>query len=667
MKSVKLSSLWKLCASAALAVAFVACNKTNTTPDDPTPDPEPDPVPEVVPDPEPAEGIANQFQYNSADLIDIKSVIYADNEETETGELFLSPVEGLATVEEVLATDDYLYIRSAYVGLDGVVDTTKTFELSYKDLNVTDGNLTGKEHKVKITFSVPGVKSEWDYDVIDDVTVTVDYINDADEYLFARYTGPVQACYPLAELNNQYTVNEAAPVDLKSALCLYYEEYGIYYWFFYTEEGITEYDEYQDYALCISTPGKSESFDFADPDLGEEYGISAEGWGNAESGNVTLSAEAGKVTLSVRGVDDEDNTLRVEYAGAVKYSYYCDNSFYQPDYNSVALFSLFREKYGNASYYFAFGSNAYAETPAELMDGKYALFLEVPQSAVDAEYDPDSFTFPEGFKAYLYDYENYATYEWSVDDADDYSILVVKSEPNGADNKVYIRYDLIFKDAEGEEINIYMTAYLDVIDTTIPDLAPVKPFSPKITLVNEAGESIIDWDITEMQVRHQPAKSDIKDIGGSKMKVEAYSFYFVNANTAANGIDSDTATPVFSVDASKVNALDETQLNGTDIVWCSNFTRSLDELCQGSYGDLTNASKYGLYYCPEDVKVTIKKDDAKNWTFKLVLKDYGAFGSSFSGAPAKLTGTKNTLTIEWQGPATKYTGSKKNDLTDEDY
>lgn len=229
---------------------------------------------------------------------------------------------------------------------------------------------------------------------------------------------------------------------------------------------------------------------------------------------------------------------------------------------------------------------------------------------------------------------------------------------------MYIRYDLIFTDTEGEEINIYMTAYLDVVDTTIPDLTPVKPFSPKITITSEAGETLLDWDVTAMQVRHQPAKSDIRDAGGSKLAVSAYSFYFINKNTESSGVDSEYATPVFSLAESCVNTLDEKQLNGSDVVWSLSFQNS--NFSQTSYGDVTNASKYGIYRCPDDVKLTVKKED-KDWTFKLVFKDWGAFGTSFSGAPTTLSGTKNVVTIEWRGPATKYTGSKKNDLTDEDY
>lgn len=67
---------------------------------------------------------------------------------------------------------------------------------------------------------------------------------------------------------------------------------------------------------------------------------------------------------------------------------------------------------------------------------------------------------------------------------------------------------------------------------------------------------------------------------------------------------------------------------------------------------------------PDYAVVTTKKDGS-NWDFKLVLKDYGCF--TMYDETTK-SGTKNVLTIEWHGPATKYSGTKyTNTLTDQDY
>lgn len=371
MKSVRFSTLWKAFVSAAVAGLFVSCDKTKNAPDEPV----------VVPDPEPVEGINNQLQYNSAELIDIKSVVCTENAETEIAEFYLSPVEDITTLEEVLATNDYLYVKTPFLSDDQTeVDTTGIFELSYKDLNVTNSTLTGSEHKVKITVSwadavVP--KTEWAYKVYDGLTINVDYIDNAEHYFFARYTGSANACVPLVELDNQYILaeDEEKVVYLQSVVGLDYEEYGLKYWLFYQEEGIKEYSEDYEPVITIVTPGKDETLDLSS--LAEGYEVVVEGWGEAASGQLVLKAESNKLTLSGNGVDESGQTLRVKYEGPITYTYYSDNSFYQPDDSSVELFSVFREKYGNASYYYAFGSNFNAETPDELKDGHYALFLEV--------------------------------------------------------------------------------------------------------------------------------------------------------------------------------------------------------------------------------------------------------------------------------------------------
>ena len=83
---------------------------------------------------------------------------------------------------------------------------------------------------------------------------------------------------------------------------------------------------------------------------------------------------------------------------------------------------------------------------------------------------------------------------------------------------------------------------------------------------------------------------------------------------------------------------------------------------QGTYG--YNLMNGYINRLPDEATLTTKRD-GKNWDFKLVLKDYGCF--TMFDTTTK-SGTKNVLTIEWHGPATKYSGTKyTNTLTDQDY
>ena len=63
--------------------------------------------------------------------------------------------------------------------------------------------------------------------------------------------------------------------------------------------------------------------------------------------------------------------------------------------------------------------------------------------------------------------------------------------------------------------------------------------------------------------------------------------------------------------------------------------------------------------CPEKGSIAVEKVD-KNW--KITFKIQDAIDKGFA-----VEGTNNTLVIEWEGPATKYSGTKTNDLTDADY
>lgn len=69
---------------------------------------------------------------------------------------------------------------------------------------------------------------------------------------------------------------------------------------------------------------------------------------------------------------------------------------------------------------------------------------------------------------------------------------------------------------------------------------------------------------------------------------------------------------------------------------------------------------YGLN--PDTASVSIAKNETDNtWKITFILTDYGTnnFGSG--------QGSNNVITIDWEGPLTKYSGTKKNDLEDSFY
>lgn len=82
---------------------------------------------------------------------------------------------------------------------------------------------------------------------------------------------------------------------------------------------------------------------------------------------------------------------------------------------------------------------------------------------------------------------------------------------------------------------------------------------------------------------------------------------------------------------------------------------------QYGYNGYTCADGYGL--TPNTASVSIAKNETDNtWKITLILADYG---TNSYGAEA---GSKNVITIDWEGPLTKYSGTtKKNDLEDSFY
>ena len=93
----------------------------------------------------------------------------------------------------------------------------------------------------------------------------------------------------------------------------------------------------------------------------------------------------------------------------------------------------------------------------------------------------------------------------------------------------------------------------------------------------------------------------------------------------------------------------------TECKWAFNFNNSNLSRYSTGYG----CNNSWMKQCPNEATLTVKKND-KEWEFTFTMLDYGMFGYTEQG-------TKNVLTIEWKGPATKYTGSQKNDMTDADY
>lgn len=650
----------------ALAVAglFTACDKNEP---EPTPGTK-EPGGETVTWPKAAEGIANQYQYNGAELVDIKNVVYDYSEEAGAYCLAFSTVEGENSVEGVLKGDAKSVVL-VIPTLDGAVDTTKAFGFTLgdgKELSVMNSVLSGKERSVKISATL---KDETH------VAVNIEYIGETPDspYFFLQYDGEAVKETHEIVLGNQMMREDGTITDIKSVHgVIGHSTYGsMINLFFYDTEADSEEDASAlSPALVVAFPDGTENVDFSTIDqafvvqAGKDFEYMYDPDAPvAASGSFSFNENATDGTCGISlDLTVGDKSVKLAYEGGV-YVYFSSMNSLEIDFDETELNPdvnvLFREvKDGKCR--LVLGSNEDATTPEELKNGRYAISVTLPSDGLDDEYDISEAT---DCVVEVYDYQNFTTTVYDREHLGEDGVIAVYTDPNKDGENLYLHL-------EGLEFanGLYIDGdyYGAVTDTEIPDLTPVKPFTPTITITNEDGSQVLlKKTITAMQVRHQPAYSDVTDF--TMNKPDGYSFYFIN--TDASDVDNTANTPNFVLPSAFVNKCEDKDLGvyETDLDWGFKYSVS-DFLSQASlgYGNDKYASQLMNWRCPLNVKLTVKKD-GKNWDFKFVMQDWGTFGMSYTGMAPEANGTKNILTIEWHGAATKYTGTNKNDLTDQDY
>ena len=663
MKKTRTSALWTAALSAVAAAGlFASCDKTPAEPVTP---------PTVWP--EAAEGLANRYQFKSAETVDIKSVVYDYSEDTKAYIFVFSTAEGAEEVEATLKNDSKAF-GVIVPTLDGAVDTTKTWGLGTADqsFSVTYDKLTGNEHSAKLSFKLAEDGK---------LVASVEYIGETpDTYFFLKYEGACTRQYHEPTLVNQMLREDRKVTELKSLVVQtkrshYYSDDNTLAFSFYSEEGVTAENLGESGAepcllVMLGEVLDVEEVNFAtytglytvmagdliaaDDDEGTTVGGTfkfSETENGAFSVELDFSLAYGDVTKTVKAVYNGPYTTFV-YASGFSYN---DNLYDVPK-------TVFREKTADGIRY-VFGSNAEATSPEQLKDGDFAVSVTVPADGLGEEYELKT---ASECKVELYDYRNYTTSVYDRDNLGAYGCVYVGDGED--DGKVLIQLEEL-EFADGVEID--GSAYSAVVDATIPDLAPAKPFTPTITITDEAGTEILfQKTITRMEVAHISGE---RDFAGTLLN--AYLFYFVNSESED---DVDTAkypnTPLFILPDNQFGK-DDVDLytakgeDGMDLCWSLAFNNSALSAgaqsmspAQGTYG--YNLMGGYINRLPDYAVVTAKKNGA-DWDFKLVLKDWGCF--TMYDTTTK-SGTNNVLTIEWHGPATKYSGTKyTNTLTDGDY
>ena len=180
-------------------------------------------------------------------------------------------------------------------------------------------------------------------------------------------------------------------------------------------------------------------------------------------------------------------------------------------------------------------------------------------------------------------------------------------------------------------------------------MTPVAPFRSHFTLTAADGTTThVDKDLISVEMRMQK------------------NYKLRDGDPAYGGATFDAYTiPQLMLSASAVPTDGELDLASGDeeLHWNFKYKTEKDKLYLTEYFE--NYQMFGswTYRCPDDVKVTVVKNDDKTWKITFRMVDYGRF-SNYSSTKE---GTQSTVLIEWEGPMTKYSGSETNDLTDADY
>lgn len=608
----------------------------------------------------------DQIEYNGGDLIDIKSAVYAvDEENANLYTFYLSPTEGIETVKEMEKAADYLKVSVENPA--GTVDTkNQLFSIDYEDISVSKTSMVGYAN-VNLSVNLLEQTSH--------LVLYVDVKTESGKTLLARYNNTC-TLYKLPTLNNQYGIDDQAT---KIGSVVEYVDFaaGTTTYYVYEQEGVTAPSEETPAGLTIQlasdfdpkqivngrlVAGSKLEIDFSTDDM-QKVSVQS-GTFQSESGM------AGTLTLQKDRTDISKLSVKLDIKGAdqrlrANYNYGTVNPAYKSsDHLNVSvtddavmdgdLTELFNYSQTGV-HQFAFGIPATdPEEPKEgvaaLTTGRYAVHINVAEANLGKTLDLSK----SEVGLFVYDYGTYRTYDASKMDVTG-TVRVI----DAGSNNYYLSVDAVFQDG----LTVKAEWFGPVTAETSPfaeTLTPVLPYKPQFVAYAEDGSLVSDWEVLEVQVRHDPLYSTNGE------KFAAYCFYFVTPETESNGIDSTNGTPLlvvqgdYSADGDPLNVNIENLLaNGDKCKWEFKMNSST-YLGYSDYGfDPSWMAGTSSSRCPDQASVSISKD-ADGWNLKFTMKDW-------ISAKTYNVCKKNTIYIQFKGNLTKYSGTKTNDLEDSFY
>lgn len=621
MKKSYLSGLRVLTWAMLLAAgSFVSCSDDNEGKDGPTPPP--DPV-----------ELNDQFEYDGGDPVDIKSAIY-EVEDTDLYTFYLSPSNGVTGMDDMTAVNDFL--RIAVRNPKGTVNTeTDEFEIAYKDIAVNRNTLKTDVEKVSLQADLVAETSK--------LNLHVEVTMKSGKTLLARYNNTCTEAVP-AELTNQYELDKTV-TGIGSAVEWHDAAAAATTYCFYADPDVTApSEETAGLQITVADGVETAEVDLATADA-EKIRIACGEFESGEgmTGTLSLAKSGSKLTLTL-DAEKGASRLRAAYAGDPVVGYASTNSLTVTEgetheTNDLKKVFLYQSAATNV---LTFGQVADAEAPAGLTKGHYAVSFNLSTSQLQGA--TVDFGKQEA-QVRIFDYRAYRTWDNAKVEGATGTVTTIQ-----AGERTYLRFSVEFPEGpklEGE----WFGTFTAVKEET--NMTPVEPFRPRVSIKSETGETLLDWEVTALELRHD---TNFRDSNTGDMIDAAYIFYFRTDKTEDNfGIDGLIGTPMFRLPDAYVGRDNFDLTEDTECKWAFNFNNSNLSRYSTGYG----CNNSWMKQCPNEATLTVKKND-KEWEFTFTMLDYGMFGYTEQG-------TKNVLTIEWKGPATKYTGSQKNDMTDADY
>lgn len=605
------------------AVGFTSCKK----------DDKDKPVPPPV-------QLVDQIEYDGGEPINIRSAVY-EVEDTDLYTFYLSPTAGITGIEEMLGANDYLAVKVR--NPKGVVDpATGEFEISYLDIKVSGSTLSEAESvtlQADLQVATSQLNLVAEVAMVSGKTLRVNYNNSCPEAL-------------LPPLNNEYEL-DGVPTSIGSVLLWNDPETGARNYYFYAESGVTEPQDGLNGLVITVAKDAGTSFDFstADPEQVKAVYGTFQTSDASTTGTLTLeiNAQTGALTVLL-DARQGDSRLRASYTGAFVEGFDCLNYIKVTENDAVEeqpLTKIFINE--GTSNILTFGL-VEAESPEDLKTGHYAVSLTLSTAQLQGGTADIA-----AVRAQLFDYQLYKTWDNAVIASGVTGSVTTARTVDGS--KTFIRFSVQYPEGpafEGEWFG-ELTPQSEVIDMT-----PVEPFRPHITITQSDGVSVVyDATVSSMEVRMQKnyrLRGGDPQYGGATF--DTYVFYF-RPEDSDDDIESKYSIPQFWIPVSYLGQSDIDLTSGAeDLHWALKY--------QGYGLQLTeyteNYTMYGSTYgnCPLEAKATVVRNDDKTWKVTFTMTDkYMSYGFE--------SGTGNTLVIEWEGPATKYSGSQQNDMTDADY